>query len=305
MATSSRERSTRGKGRIMEAVTLLTEPELRNPSLIAAWPGMGGVAIIAARYLKDKLGAEELGDIKPYDFFDLGAVSVRDHVVGEPEFPESKFYFWKSGGEKDLIIFLGEAQPSMKGYQLANLVLDVAQANRVYTFAAAPAHIYHTRRPNILGAATHPELIQELQRNDVIPMAAGTISGLNGLLLGVAREKNMEGICLLGEIPVYTTPIPNPKSSKAVLEVLTKLLDIEVDLAGLEEWAGRAEAEIEENIQALRESHVEEASRLLDYFDQLKQASAEEEIREPLEISTEELLADVERFLRRKREEGN
>ena len=139
----------------------------------------------------------------------------------------------------------------------------------------------------------------------MIPMAAGTISGLNGLLLGVARERNMEGICLLGEIPVYTTPIPNPKSSKAVLEVLTKLLDIEVDLAGLEEWAGRAEEEIEENIQALRESHVEEASRLLDYFDQLKQASAEEEIREPLEMSTEELLAEVERFLRRKRKEGN
>lgn len=308
MATSSRERSTRSKGRIMEAVTLHREPELSNPSLIAAWPGMGGVAIIAAKHLKDELGAEELGNIKPYDFFDLGAVSVRDHVVGEPEFPESKFYFCKSGGEKDLIIFLGEAQPSMKGYQLANLVLDVAQrfkANRVYTFAAAPAHIYHTRRPKILGAATHPELIQELQRNDVIPMAAGTISGLNGLLLGVARERNMEGICLLGEIPVYTTPIPNPKSSKVVLEVLTKLLDIEVDLAGLEEWAGRAEEEIEGNIQALRESHAEEASRLLDYFDQLKQASAEEEIREPLEISTEELLAEVERFLRRKREEGN
>ncbi len=292
----------------MEAVTLHTEPELRNPSLIAAWPGMGGVAIIAARHLKDNLGAEELGNLKPYDFFDLGAVSVSDHVVGEPEFPESKFYFWKSGGEKDLIIFLGEAQPSMKGYQLANLVVDVAQrfkAKRVYTFAAAPTHMYHTRRPKILGAATHPELIQELERNDVTPMVAGTISGLNGLLLGVARERNMEGICLLGEIPVYTTPIPNPKSSKAVLEVLTRLLDIEVDLAGLDDWARREEEEIEGNIEALRESHAEEAKRLLDYFDQLKAASAEEEIREPLELSTEELLAEVERFLKRKRKEGN
>jgi hypothetical protein len=292
----------------MEAVILHREPELRNPSLIAAWPGMGGVAIIAARYLKDQLGAEELGEVKPFDFFDLGAVSVRDHVVEAPEFPESKFYFWKSGGEKDLIIFLGEAQPSMKGYQLANLVLDVAQrfkAKKVYTFAAAPTHIHHTRRPKILGTATHPELIQELERNNVIPMVAGTISGLNGLLLGVARERNMEGICLLGEIPVYTTPIPNPKSSKAVLEVLTRLLDIEVDLAGLDEWAVRAEEEIEENIKALRESQAEEAKKLLDYFDQLKQASAEEEVREPLEFSTEELLAEVERFLRRKREGGN
>lgn len=292
----------------MEAVRLYREPALRDPSFIAAWPGMGGVAVIAAKHLKDELGAEEFGSIEPYDFFDLGAISVRDHIVEEPEFPESKFYFWESGGGKDLIIFIGEAQPPVKGYRFANLVLDVAKrlrAKRVYTFAAAPGHIHHTRRPKVLGVTTHPGMIEELKRNDVIPMGAGSISGLNGLLLGVAKERNMEGICLLGEIPVYVTQVPNPRSAKAVLEVLTRLLAIEVDLSELDNWARNAEAEIEKNIEMLRESHGEEAKRLLDYFDRLKQqASAEEtEIQEPLEFSTEELLGEVERFLKRTREE--
>ena len=291
----------------MEAVRLYREPALRDPAFIAAWPGMGGVAIIAAKHLKDKLGAEEFGRIEPYDFFDLGVISVRDHVVEEPEFPESKFYFWESGGGKDLIIFIGEAQPLVKGYRFANLVLDVAKrlrSKRVYTFAAAPGHIHHTRRPKVLGVTTHPGLIEELKRNDVIPMGAGSISGLNGLLLGVAKERNMEGICLLGEIPVYITQVPNPRSAKAVLEVLTRLLAIEVDLSELDNWARNAEAEVEKNIEMLRESHGEEAKRLLDYFDRLKQASAEEAaIQEPLEFSTEELLGEVERFLKRTREE--
>ena len=294
----------------MGAVTLYSEPKLRNPVLIAAWPGMGGAALIAARYLRDELGAEEFGGIEPHDFFDLGAVSVRNHVVEEPEFPESKFYFWQNRGGKDLIIFIGDAQPVEKGYQLANLVLDVAQefkAKRVYTFAAAPAHIYHTRRPKVLGATTRPRLIQRLMKEGVIPMGAGTISGLNGLLLGVARQRNMEGICLLGEIPLYATPIPNPKSAKAVLEILVKLLGIEIDTSGLEQWAQRTEEEMERNIEALRESHAEEAGRLLDYFDQLReQANVEEaELQESLEFSTEELLSDVERFLKRERKEGN
>jgi len=296
----------------MEAVRLYREPVLRDPSFIAAWPGMGGVAVIAAKHLKDELGAEEFGSIEPYDFFDLGAISVQDHIVEEPEFPESKFYFWESGGGKDLIIFIGEAQPAVKGYRFANLVLDVAKrlsAKRVYTFAAAPGHIHHTRRPKVLGVTTHPGLIEELERNDVIPMGAGSISGLNGLLLGVAKERDMEGICLLGEIPVYITQVPNPRSAKAVLEVLTRLLAIEVDLSELDNWARNAEAEVEKNIEMLRESHGEEAKRLLDYFDRLKQqASAEEaEIQEPLEFSTEELLGEVERFLKRTREdeEGN
>lgn len=293
----------------MEEIRLSREPALRAPSLIAAWPGMGGVAITAAKHLRDELGAEEFGRIEPYDFFDLGAISVRDHIIEEPEFPESKFYFWESGGGEDLIIFIGEAQPPVKGYRFANLVLDVAErlrAKRVYTFAAAPGHIHHTRRPRVLGVTTHPSLIEELKRNDVIPMAAGSISGLNGLLLGVAKERNVEGICLLGEIPVYITQIPNPRSSKAVLEVLTKFLAIEVDLSELDNWARNAEAEIEKNIEMLRESHGEEAKRLLDYFDRLKQqASAEEaEIQEPLEFSTEELLFEVERFLKREREQG-
>jgi len=292
----------------MEAVRLYREPALRDPSFIAAWPGMGGVAVIAAKHLKDELGAEEFGSIEPYDFFDLGAISVQDHIVEEPEFPESKFYFWESGGGKDLIIFIGEAQPPVKGYRFANLVLDVAKrlrAKRVYTFAAAPGHIHHTRRPKVLGVTTHPGLIEELERNDVIPMSAGSISGLNGLLLGVAKERDMEGICLLGEIPVYITQVPNPRSAKAVLEVLTRLLAIEVDLSELDNWARNAEAEVEKNIEMLRESHGEEAKRLLDYFDRLKQqASAEEAaIQEPLEFSTEELLGEVERFLKRTREE--
>ncbi|MFC2039436.1 PAC2 family protein, partial [Chloroflexota bacterium] len=75
---------------------------------------MGGVATIAARYLRDELGAKEFGVIEPYDFFDLEAVSIRNHVVEEPEFPENKFYFWKSRKAKDVIIFIGEAQPTVK-----------------------------------------------------------------------------------------------------------------------------------------------------------------------------------------------
>ena len=295
---------------MMETVTFYSEPKLRNPSLIAAWPGMGGVAVIAAKHLIDELGAKELAAIEPYDFFDLGEVSVHNHVVEEPEFPEAKLYFWKGPKGKDLIIFIGEAQPTAKGYQMAELILDVAQqfnAKRVYTFAAAPAHIYHTRRPRILGATTRPRLIDKLMRQGVIPMSAGTISGLNGLLLGVAKKRNMEGTCLLGEIPIYATPIPNPRSAKAILEVLSKLLNIEVDTSGLDEWARKTEEEMEKNMEVLRESHGEEARRLLDYFDQLKeQASAEQaEFHDSVEFSAEQLLSDVERFLKREREEGN
>ena len=292
--------------KIMEAIKVYKEFELENPSLVAAWPGMGGVAIVAAKYLKEKLGAEELGEIEPYDFFSPSVVSIKNSMVEEPEFPESKFFVGKSGAGNDLMIFTGDAQPPMKGYRFANLVLDVAQkfkVERIYTLAAAPTHIYHTRKPRVLGVATEPELASQLEDYGVNLMGSGGISGMNGLLLGVAKERNMKGVCLLGEIPVYITQIANPKSSKAVLEVLTRMLDIEIDMTEIDDWARKTDEEVEEAIEHLKESGREEAASLIDYFERLKQKATTEEteFRGP----PEELFKEIERFLKGRRGEDS
>ena len=82
----------------MELIEYYQEPILRDPILIAAWPGMGDVAISAANYLKDELAAEELASILPYDFYEPGMVPIQNSVVGDAQFPQNKFYHWKSDG---------------------------------------------------------------------------------------------------------------------------------------------------------------------------------------------------------------
>jgi proteasome assembly chaperone (PAC2) family protein len=193
---------------------------------------VGNVALIAATYLKDKLNAEELGEIEPHGFFDLGGTFIKDNLVEPPTFPEGKFYFWDSKGEgKDIIIFLAEAQPVTGSYEYAGKVLDVAQkfgVKRVYALAAALTE-YNPDQPRVLGAASSPELLEELKQLEVVMAGDFFIAGLNGLLLGVAAERGMEGICLLGETVKYAAKMANPRGSQLVLRVLTKLLGIEVD----------------------------------------------------------------------------
>jgi len=65
----------------------------------------------------------------------------------------------------------------------------------------------------------------------------GSITGLNGLLLGLAKKRGFEAICLMGEIPDYLSgaPFPYPRASKSVLEVLTDILGIEIDYSALDE----------------------------------------------------------------------
>lgn len=235
-------------------VKLYKAPDLKNPSMVAAWPGMGDVALGAVSYLREKLGADEFGEIEPGDFFDLAGVIIENGVMEAPQFPESKFYYWKSqDATRDLIIFLGHAQPSAKGYEFANKVLDVAQrfsVKRIYTCAAAPASIHHTEKPRVLAVANETRLKRDLQKYEVVLMKNGQISGLNGLLLGVAKERGIEGICLLGEIPFYTVGIPNSWASQAVLEILIDMLGIRIDMMEIELVAKETVAEIDEMVRS-------------------------------------------------------
>jgi len=75
----------------------------------------------------------------------------------------------------------------------------------------------------------------------------GYISGLNGLLLGVAKKRGVEGICLMGEIPIYLQglPITYPKASKSVLEVFREVLGINIDLSQFDQIVQKGEKNIE------------------------------------------------------------
>jgi len=227
-----------------EFVRLSARPRLKSPIMLASWPGIGNVSIIVASYLKKKLPFKELGKIEPAHFFDPIGVVVRDNIVEAPQFPESRFYYWKSkNGGSDIILAISEDQPITKGYELANCVLDVGErfgVKLVYTCAAALSSIHHTEPPRVWGVVTSQHMSQVLKKYDLVQRGNLQISGLNGLLLGVAKERGIDGICLLGEVPMHATRIPNPMAALAVLRVLTMMLDIEIDLTELNDMANEA-----------------------------------------------------------------
>ncbi len=244
-------------------VNLKVRPRLNSPNMLAAWPGVGNVAMIAAAYLLRKLKFKELGEIEPSYFFDPVGVVVKDNVVEEPKFPQSKFYYLKNkGGGSDLIVFIGEDQPAAKGYELANCVLDVAdkfKAPRIFTCAAAMTRIHHTESPGVLGVATSPSAAAIFKKYNLMHAGNLQIAGLNGLLLGVAKEREIDGICLLGEVPVYATRIQNPMAALAVLEVMTTMLGVEVDLDELAQLAV-------ETKQRMKQVASQAMGEYIDYF---------------------------------------
>jgi len=287
--------------------------------MVASWPGIGNIGIIAVDTLRNMLEAEELGEIEPWDFFYPKMVLIRNGELKDLEFPSSKFYF-KRTGEKDLLFFIGEEQPAdggrtyaegKKAYQMANLVLDVAQrfgCKRVYTSGAAVAPIHHTTRPKVWAVPNSKGLISEVKTyENAILMSEiegregqGNITGLNGLLLGVARKRGIEAICVMGEIPVYLQgfPFPYPKASKSVLEVLTTAVGIEIDMERIASFIERSDKEIEQ----LYEKFPPEIKEQLD---KLKYVSYDKPT-EPTPITEEDkkrILEDIDKFFKKEPKE--
>ena len=247
-------------------VRLYKEPELQNPVLIAGWPGIGNVGLIAVNTLRGMLEAEEFGEIEPWDFFYPKGILIRNGELKDLEFPSNKFYF-KRTEKRDLIFFIGEEQPTEEGrayaegrkaYQMANLVLDVALklgCQRAYTSGAAVAPIHHTMKPKVWAVPNTESLINELKgyENTILMSdiegrkGQGNITGLNGLLLGVAKKRGLAAICIMGEIPIYLQglPLPYPKASKSVLEVLTASLGVRIEMGEIVEFVERSEREVE------------------------------------------------------------
>lgn len=246
-----------------DLIKLRAQPELNTPVMLAAWPGIGNVALIVATYLKRKLDFKELGEIEASNFFDPIGIIVKDNVVEAPQFPQSQFYYWKNSGEgSDIILFIGEDQPTTKGYELANCVLDLAlrfEVKRIYTCAAAITRIHHTEQPSVWGVATSQQLTEELKRYNLVQRGNLQIAGLNGLLLGVTKERGIEGVCLLGEVPIYATRIQNPMAALAVLKVLTTMLAINVDMAELTQMAM-------ETKERLKQVAAEAMGEYIEYF---------------------------------------
>lgn len=249
-----------------DLIKLYARPKLNEPNMLAAWPGVGNVAIIVATYLTSKLNFKDLADLQPASFFDPTGVLVEDSIIEAPQFPQSRFFYRKNDkrGGSDLILFLGDDQPAGKGYELANCVLDVGlrfHIKRVYTCAAALTRIHHTEQPKVWGVGTSNTLVQELKKLNLKQKGNLQIAGLNGLLLGVAKERQIEGMCLLGEVPMYASRMPNPMAALAVIKVLSGMLEVEVDIADLTKVA-------EETREKMKQAAAEAMGQYIDYFTQ-------------------------------------
>ena len=223
------------------------DPELEDPVLIEGLPGVGHVGKLAVEHLLEEFESELVRRVYSEHF--PPQVTVEE---GRTKLACVEFYA-VDVGSRDVLVLSGDHQAGdgVGHYRLTDRVLDVAESfgvERAYALGGVPTGEL-IEEYAVLGAATTNDLVEELGdcgvefREDE---PAGGIVGVSGLLLGLGERRGLPAACLMGETSGY---LVDPRSARAVLEVLQQLLDFEVDYATLEE---RAE-EMEEVVKKIQE----------------------------------------------------
>lgn len=227
------------------------DPELDNPVLIEGLPGVGHVGKLAAEHLLEEFDAELVRRIYSEHF--PPQVTVED---GRTQLACAEVYAI-SAAERDCLVLTGDHQAAdgPGHYRLTEAFLDVAAAfdvNRIFALGGVPTgELVET--PDVIGAATTDDLIEDLEAVDVEfreNEPAGGIVGVSGLLLGLGERRGYEAACLMGETSGY---LVDPKSARVVLEALEETVPLDIGYDSLEERADEME-EVVKQIQQMEQN---------------------------------------------------
>jgi uncharacterized protein (TIGR00162 family) len=235
-----------------------TAPELKSAFLICGFPGSGYVGKLAVDHLIEELHAEHLVDIYSSSF----PPQVMIKPDGTTELLKNSIFWWRGDNGRELLLLTGDSQPSNPDseYGLAEEILNIAArfgTQHVYTLAAYITGVF-VEKARVFGTATDAEIVKSFQSHDISLMDSGSITGMNGLVIGIAKLRGIKGTCLLGETSGY---VVDAKASKAVLETLVKLVGIKVDMTNLDKRAKDTEMliqTIEQQMMASRGGKVSE-----------------------------------------------
>jgi proteasome assembly chaperone (PAC2) family protein len=297
----------------MEHVRWLGEPTLHSPTVIAAftgWNDAGDAASNALRHLVEQWQATPLAEIDPEEFTDFA--TVRPHV----RLPDghTRTIVWPTVGVwsasvpgGDVILVLGP-EPALRWRLFTEQIIGIAQhfdASMVITLGALFADVAHTRPVQIIGTATDQGVID---RFDLQRSRYEGPTGIVGVLHDACMRHDMQSLSRWAAGPAYASQFPSPKAALALVERSCSMLGSPAPIAGLATQAAEYDARVSAIVDADDDlsGYIERLESMADLGYDLDENDDEDdddeqmvpELDAPAEVDGDELMAELERFLR-------
>ncbi|HZY93866.1 MAG TPA: PAC2 family protein [Candidatus Bathyarchaeia archaeon] len=212
----------------------LSTPQLNQPILVQGLPGLGYVGKVAADFFIEKLKPKKIAELySSYLLFPDGNLGINISEDGTYSLPKYEFYSYNER-QPNVLFLTGDAQPSVTGqYEVASIVLDYVErfgCRNIFTMGG-----YGTRSGNDVGAVYavvgDQGLGERLKKLGAKIAKGGAVTGAAGVILGIGRQRGMECAGLLG---ATTGVYPDLEAARAVIHMLTGLVNIPVELKDLD-----------------------------------------------------------------------
>ncbi len=213
----------------------IQEYKLKDIILISSLPDMGKVGGLVTQHISKKLDAKKAAQLfladKPW-------VNIKDGLVNLP----TDEYFLTVDEKNSIVIFTGENQPQEPAtvFKIANKILDtVSKMGNIKMVISAggylPSESESEKGEAVYGVATNSTSMDLLKSNNVKPLSAEvkSITWFNGIILGITKSKNIDGVGLFGEI--VDAESPQYKAASNILKVIGKILKIEIETKELDD----------------------------------------------------------------------
>lgn len=227
-------------------------PKLKDPVLVEGLSGVGNVGLLAAEQMAHALQGQRIGSLySPYFTYSMSTIPGIESREGVAELLRDDLY---AVPRHNLLLLVGPYQGSVPEsfYHLAQKILDLCDRHGCRRLVALGGYGVGrvVEKPHVYAVASHPPVLQKAIGLGATEMRAGMVTGVSGLLLALARERDKEALCLLGETH---GSYPDPKGAEATLGVLDRYLDIRVDARELQEKQKLLEEELRRGARAIRQ----------------------------------------------------
>jgi len=201
--------------------------------LVASLPDMGRVGGLVSNFIAKQLNAKLVAEIesieKPWVTYENGIANLHIDIY--------KIFADK---QNSIVVFTGDTQPQdpHELYELCDLLLDTVQGyGNVKRLYASGGYLKQEviGEPKVYGTVNNADLLKELDRYNIARLGneVNSITWFNGLVLGTAATRGIEGIGLFGEID--NPSVPQHLAARSVVKVIARMINAEINTKELEE----------------------------------------------------------------------
>ena len=207
--------------------------DVKDAVVLEGSPELGLIGNILGWLLVEELKMKQIGYIDSKDFPPLAV--LYKGIALHP------FRIYSTDG---IVLFLSDfIIPPTVSYDMSNAIVDWMEKNNSKELITFNSMVVMEKSDSVAAAANSEDSLKRLGDLDLPILPFGNVNGLSGSLLTRTATRDIPASCLFAEV---LNQYPDPRAAASLVNVLNKMLNIEVNAEPLLKEADEIEDRLKE-----------------------------------------------------------